>query len=106
MTRLYEVKDIPDRKAKMGALSDAFIALPGGYGTFEEIFEFVSQGQLGLHQKPVGLLSVAGYYQPVMKMIEKGVEEGFIPSSHKELMICEKHPAVLIEKMRSYQPPQ
>jgi uncharacterized protein (TIGR00730 family) len=105
LTHFYEVHDMHERKAKMGELSDAFIALPGGYGTFEEIFEFVSWGQLGIHKKPVGLLNVAGYYTPLMKMIDKAVEEGFIPSAHKEIMICEGDPMVLLEKLSTYNPP-
>lgn len=105
LTHLYEVKDMHERKAKMGDLSDAFIALPGGYGTLEEIFEVVSWGQLGIHHKPVGLLNIMGFYNPLMEMIDKAVEGGFIPKTHKELVICESNPAVLIEKLRSYTPP-
>jgi uncharacterized protein (TIGR00730 family) len=105
LTHFYQVNDMHERKAKMGELSDAFIALPGGYGTFEEIFEFVSWGQLGIHNKPVGVLNVAGYYTPLMKMIEKAVEGGFIPSTHKNFIICESNPMILLEKLRTYKPP-
>ncbi|MED0676551.1 TIGR00730 family Rossman fold protein [Aneurinibacillus thermoaerophilus] len=105
LTHLYEVKDMHERKAKMGELSDAFIALPGGYGTFEEIFEFVSWGQLGIHNKPVAVLNVEGYYNPLMEMIAKAVEGGFMPSTHKEFIICESDPIILLEKIRTYKPP-
>lgn len=106
LTHLYEVKDMHERKAKMGELADAFIALPGGYGTFEEIFEFVSWGQIGIHSKPVGVLNVAGYYEPLRELIHKAVEGGFIPASHEELIIYESDPALLIEKLRTYKPPE
>jgi uncharacterized protein (TIGR00730 family) len=104
LTHLYKVKDMHERKAKMGELSDAFIALPGGYGTFEELFEVVSWGQLGIHTKPIGLLNIAGYYEPLMKMISKAAEEGFILPRHKELIICESEPAILLQKLREYTP--
>jgi len=106
LTQLYEVSNMHERKAKMGELSDAFIALPGGYGTFEEIFEFVSWGQLGIHRKPIGLLNVDGYYQPLQAMIAKAVEGGFIPASHQEILICERDPEILLQKLRKYQPPK
>lgn len=105
LTNFYEVKDMHERKAKMGELSDAFIALPGGYGTFEEIFEAVSWGQLGIHQKPVALLNVEGYYSPLIQMIENAVEGGFMPENHKEFLIYESNPSILLERLRSYKPP-
>ncbi|MFM1653228.1 TIGR00730 family Rossman fold protein [Brevibacillus sp. B_LB10_24] len=105
LTELYEVKDMHERKAKMGELADAFVALPGGYGTFEEVFEVVSWGQLGIHSKPVGLLNTAGYYTPLMEMVKTAVEAGFIPATHTELLICENEPAKLLERLHHYQPP-
>ncbi|MFT9849237.1 LOG family protein [Aneurinibacillus sp. REN35] len=105
LTELYEVADMHARKAKMGELSDAFIALPGGYGTLEEVFEVVSWGQLGIHNKPIGLLNVEGYYEPVMQMVRNGVEAGFIPDTHAQLLICESDPAVLLQRLHEYQPP-
>lgn len=105
LTELYEVKDMHERKAKMGELSDAFIALPGGYGTLEEVFEVVSWGQLGIHSKPIGLLNVNGYYEPVVQMVRNGVEAGFIPATHAELLICEQDPAILLHRLHEYKPP-
>lgn len=105
LTCLHEVKDMHERKAKMGELSDAFIALPGGYGTLEEIFEIVSWGQIGIHQKPIGILNVAGYYDPLIEMINRSVEGGFIPPSNKELIVYETNPALLLEKLHRYRLP-
>lgn len=105
LTNLHEVNDMHERKAKMGELSDAFIALPGGYGTLEEIFEIVSWGQIGIHQKPIGMLNVAGYYDPLIDMINKGVKGGFIPSPNKELIVCETNPALLLKKLYTYRLP-
>ncbi|MBA4602655.1 LOG family protein [Thermoactinomyces mirandus] len=106
LTNLHEVNDMHERKAKMGELSDAFVALPGGFGTLEEIFEIVSWGQIGIHQKPIGMLNVAGYYDPLIEMIEKGVKGGFIPPSNGEMIVCETNPALLLEKLYTYKPPQ
>ncbi|MCS1350458.1 TIGR00730 family Rossman fold protein [Mechercharimyces sp. CAU 1602] len=105
LTQLFQVKTMHERKAKMGELSDAFIALPGGFGTLEEIFEVVSWGQLGIHQKPIGLYNVAGYYDPLLQLVERGIEDEFIPEEHRDLLICESDPARLIEKIKSSQPP-
>jgi uncharacterized protein (TIGR00730 family) len=104
LTELHEVMNMHERKGKMGELADAFIALPGGFGTFEEIFEVVSWGAIGLHRKPIGLLNVDGYYNPIMNMVDQGVQAGFIHPSHAPLLICESNPAVLLEKLNSYQP--
>lgn len=105
LTTLYKVNNMHERKAKMGELSDAFIALPGGYGTLEEVFEAVSWGQLGIHQKPVGLLNVNSYYQPILDMVENGVQGGFIPAAHAQLITVEGDPDTLIKHLTTYQPP-
>ncbi|MBY0087642.1 TIGR00730 family Rossman fold protein [Brevibacillus sp. M2.1A] len=105
LTELHEVLTMHERKAKMIDLSDGFIALPGGLGTFEEIFEVVSWGQIGIHQKPIGLLNVDGYYTPLMQMVEHATEAGFIPAMQGELILCESDPAVLLDRMRDYTPP-
>lgn len=105
LTELIEVKDMHERKAKMGELSDAFIALPGGLGTFEEIFEVVSWGQLGIHQKPVGLLNVNGFYEPLLAMVDQAIQAGFIPANQRELLVSDSDPAKLVEKLQNYQPP-
>ncbi|MGG1661224.1 TIGR00730 family Rossman fold protein [Brevibacillus sp. NRS-1366] len=105
LSDLHEVGTMHERKAKMNDLSDGFIALPGGYGTFEEIFEVVSWGQIGIHSKPIGLLNVAGYYTPLMEMVNHATEAGFIPAMQGELIICESDPAVLLDRLRDYTPP-
>ena len=105
LTELHEVMNMHERKGKMGELSDAFIALPGGFGTFEEIFEVVSWGAIGIHRKPIGLLNVDGYYNPMMEMVDHGVKAGFIHPSHAPLLICESEPALLLEKLHHFKPP-
>ncbi|HEX5084295.1 MAG TPA: TIGR00730 family Rossman fold protein, partial [Blastocatellia bacterium] len=72
------VNTMHERKAMMAELSDAFIAMPGGFGTFEEVMETITWGQLGIHRKPVGLFNVAGYYDPLLAMIDRAIDEGFI----------------------------
>ncbi|HBZ79923.1 MULTISPECIES: TIGR00730 family Rossman fold protein [Brevibacillus] len=105
LTELHEVVSMHERKAKMNDLSDGFIALPGGYGTFEEIFEVVSWGQIGIHSKPIGLLNVDGYYTPLMELVRHATETGFIPQMQGELVVCESDPAVLLDRLRDYKPP-
>lgn len=106
LTELHEVNDMHERKAKMSELADGFIALPGGFGTLEEIFEVVSWGQLGIHQKPVGLLNVKDYYEPLINVVENGVKGGFIPESHAQLLTVESDPAYLLDRLKTYRPPQ
>lgn len=106
LTELHEVSTMHERKAKMNELADGFIALPGGYGTFEEIFEVVSWGQIGIHNKPIGLLNVEGYYTPVMELVKHATEAGFIPETATPLLICESDPAVLLDRMHEYRPPE
>ena len=83
------------RKARMAELVDAFIAMPGGYGTFEELFEIITWAQLGLHQKPIGLLNVAGYFDALILMIEHAITEGFIRAAHRQLIVVATQPALL-----------
>lgn len=106
LTQLYEVNGMHERKAKMMELSDAFIALPGGYGTLEEVFEVVSWGQLGIHSKPLGLLNIKGYYQPLVDMVGNGVKAGFIPAAQSRLLIVEEDPDILLDRLASYEPPE
>ncbi len=90
------------RKARMHALSDGFIALPGGYGTFDELFETLTWKQIGEHSKPIGLLDVRGYFQPMLGMIEHAEKEGFIFSEHREGLLCDADPAALLEAMGNH----
>jgi hypothetical protein len=101
---LRVVNTMHERKAMMAELSDAFIALPGGFGTFEELTETITWGQLGIHQKPVGLLNVAGYYDPLLAMIDRGVEEGFILPRYRNLFVAAPEVDELFDLMFSFQP--
>ncbi len=105
LSEFYEVADMHERKAKMAELSDAFIALPGGYGTFEELFEVVSWSQLGIHQKPVGILNVNGYYTPLLQMVTQAISSGFMPSTHADLIISHTDASELVEKLAAYHRP-
>ncbi|MFD2168525.1 TIGR00730 family Rossman fold protein [Tumebacillus lipolyticus] len=105
LTELHEVETMHERKALMADLADGFIALPGGVGTFEELFEAICWAQIGLHQKPIGLLNVEGFFDPLMKMMEHSAKEGFMRASSLELYIVEEDPQVLLERMNSYTAP-
>jgi len=104
LTQLIEVGTMHERKSTMAQLSDGFIALPGGMGTFEELFEVLCWAQIGIHRKPVGLLNVNGYYEPLMKMVEHSVHEGFSNTSHLSLWSLESDPAELLAQMAVYSP--
>ncbi|KAL3580114.1 hypothetical protein D5086_017949 [Populus alba] len=98
------VADMHQRKAEMAKHADAFIALPGGYGTMEELLEIISWSQLGIHEKPVGLLNVDGYYNSLLALFDKGVEEGFINGTARHIVVIAETAAELIEKMEEYAP--
>jgi uncharacterized protein (TIGR00730 family) len=102
---LRVVKTMHERKALMADLADGFIALPGGYGTFEEFFEVLAWGQLGWHQKPFGLLNVAEFYTPLMQFLNHTTEQGFIRPKHRALIILENEPEILLKKMKEFRPP-
>lgn len=99
LSRLIEVRNMHERKATMHELADAFIALPGGYGTWEELMEAVCWSQLRIHQKPVGLLNVAGYWNPLLAMIDHAVKAGFVSAEHANLFVCEEDPSVLLDRL-------
>jgi uncharacterized protein (TIGR00730 family) len=105
LSKLHEVGSMHERKALMADLSDGFIALPGGFGTFDELFEITTWAQLGLHSKPVGLLDVAGYFTPLLNMVEHAANEGFIPSHHSHILLHKKSPRDLLEAFATYTPP-
>ena len=98
------VNTMHERKAMMAELSDAFIAMPGGFGTFEEMLETITWGQLGIHRKPVGLLNVAGYYDPMLAMIDRAIEEGFILPRYRNLFVASSSIDELFDLMGKYQP--
>ncbi|KAF5952569.1 hypothetical protein HYC85_010513 [Camellia sinensis] len=98
------VSDMHQRKSEMAKHADAFIALPGGYGTMEELLEMIAWSQLGIHEKPVGLLNVDGYYNSLLALFDKGVEEGFIQGSARHIVVSADTAEELINKMEEYAP--
>ncbi|CAH0121234.1 LOG family protein YvdD [Paenibacillus sp. CECT 9249] len=106
LTELHEVDDMHQRKALMTELSDAFISLPGGLGTFEELFEALSWSQLGIHQKPVGLLNVNQFYTPLSALISHAIQAGFARQSNMDLFVMEERPAELVESLLHFKRPQ
>jgi uncharacterized protein (TIGR00730 family) len=99
LTELRIVGSMHRRKAVMTDLSDAFIALPGGFGTLDELFEAITWAQIGLHQKPIGLLNVDGYYDPLLAFVEHASTEGFLEPEHRLLLNVETEPAALLDKL-------
>ena len=93
------VSSMHERKALMASLSDAFIALPGGFGTFEEFCEVVTWTQLGLHRKPCGLLNIAGYYDPLVALFDRAVADGFIRPENRGIVVTESDPEALIDRL-------
>lgn len=105
LTELRVVASMHERKALMADLSDAFIALPGGFGTFEELCEVLTWSQLGFHAKPCGLLNVEGYFDPLLALFNRAVEERFLRPAHRTLALEERDPARLLDLLDAYQPP-
>ncbi len=99
LTRQFIVKDMHERKAMMAQLSDGFIAMPGGMGTMEELFEMLTWSQLGIHAKPIGLLNVDGFYDHLVAFIGHAKEQGFIKPQHAELMMVESAPPALVHRL-------
>jgi len=104
LTELHVVPDMHERKKKMADLSDAFVAMPGGVGTFEELFEVYTWAQLGYHQKPVALLDVDGYYDPLLAMLRHTVEEGFMRAAYLDMLQVAGDPAAMIALLKRYVP--
>ena len=105
LTRLEVLDTIHLRKARMIELADAFIALPGGFGTLEELFEILTWAQVGLHQKPVGVLNTRRYFDPLLALIQHAEREGFIYSEHKDLLISAANPESLLDAFQDHRPP-
>lgn len=105
VTKLYVVSSMHERKALMASLSDAFIALPGGYGTLEELFEVIAWAQLGIHRKPIGLLNVAGYFDALLSLVDHMIAEGFIKTKHRGLFVTAEQPQALLEALQRHQMP-
>ena len=106
LTDLRIVGSMHERKALMAELSDAFIALPGGLGTYEELCEVLTWGQLGLHHKPCGCLNVCGYFDPLDRLLDHAVAEGFLRQEQRRLLVSSGKPDELLELLARHQPPR
>lgn len=106
LTDLRIVSSMHERKTVMADLADGFIALPGGWGTWEELFEILTWGQLGLHRKPCGLLNVDGYFDPLLELMAHAVEEGFVRAEHGSTLACETSPDALLASLARHVPPR
>jgi uncharacterized protein (TIGR00730 family) len=105
LSRLHVVASMHERKAMMAELADGFVALPGGIGTMEELFEVWTWGQLGLHAKPLGFLDIAGYYGHLHGFLDHMAAEGFIKPRHRAMVAVESRPQELLDRLQSYEPP-
>jgi uncharacterized protein (TIGR00730 family) len=104
-TEMHVVASMHERKALMGELADAFVALPGGIGTMEEFFEIWTWGQLGLHARPCGLLDADGYFEPLIRFLDHMVEERFLRPEDRALVLVERDPAALLDRLAAARPP-
>ncbi len=104
MTALHVVETMHDRKARMAELSDGFVALPGGIGTLEELFEAWTWAGLGIHSKPVGVLDVGGYWDPLLEMADRMVSEGYLPRHLREALLVAREPDALIDAFLDHRP--
>jgi uncharacterized protein (TIGR00730 family) len=105
LTQLHVVTSMHERKALLAELSDGFLAMPGGLGTMEELFEIWTWGQLGLHRKPYGLLEMDGFFTPLLAFLDHAVGEGFIQRLNRDLLVVDTDPAALIARMEAVEPP-
>jgi uncharacterized protein (TIGR00730 family) len=104
LTDLHVVDTMHERKQRMADLADAFVALPGGLGTLDELFEIYTWAQLGLHRKPIGLMNVEGYFDGLVGFLEHAVAERFVRDDHREMLIVEEEPAPMLERLKSFDP--
>jgi uncharacterized protein (TIGR00730 family) len=106
LTELHVVSSMHERKAMMADLADGFIALPGGWGTLEEIFEILTWAQLGFHEKPCGLLNVEGYYDPLIDFLENAIEQQFVREVCRPMLMKADEPAALLDQFSEYRAPK
>lgn len=105
LTELIIVETMHERKTKMNDLCDGVIVLPGGYGTLEEFFEMITWAQLGLHQKPIGILNINGFYDDLIKLVQTMVDKGFLKPINRDMLLISGSIDKLLEKMRNYEAP-
>lgn len=105
LTKLILVDTMHERKTKMNELCDGVIALPGGFGTMEELFEVLTWGQLGLHKKPVGLLNINGFYDSLIALSHHMSQQGFLSAANRDMLLCSNNIDDLLSKLEQYQPP-
>ena len=106
LSALHVVDSMHERKALMTELADGFVALPGGFGTADELFEVLTWAQLGIHRKPCGLLDVAGYFEPLLRYMDRCVEEGFVKPAHRRMVLTADDPSRLLSLFEDYQAPR
>jgi uncharacterized protein (TIGR00730 family) len=105
LSKMHHVKSMHERKSKMADLADAFLALPGGVGTLEELFEIWTWAQLGHHAKPVGILNVEHYFDPLLTFIDQQCQEGFMRREHREMLVVEADPERILARFAAYRAP-
>ncbi len=105
LTRLEVVPDMHTRKARMAELADAFVALPGGFGTWEELFEILTWAQIGLHRKPVGLLNFRGFYDKLLEFVDDALGQGFLYVEHRRLLLDAATPEALLTALEAFEHP-
>ena len=105
LSEMHVVDTMHQRKALMADLADGFVSLPGGFGTYEEFFEVLTWSQLGIHPKPCGVLNVAGFYDALLALADHAVAEGFVRAEHRQLVLVERDPAMLLDRMATFAPP-
>ena len=106
LTELHVVASMHERKSMMAALADGFIAMPGGFGTLEELVEIVTWGQLRFHDKPVGVLNVCGYFDKLLAYLDHAVQEGFLRTENRHMLLADSDPAALVRAFERYTAPQ
>ncbi len=105
LTRLEVTPTIHERKARMYELAGGYIALPGGFGTFDELFETITWGQIGIHEKPIGLLNARNFFEPLIALLDHATAEGFIFSEHRQMLCIADNPQDLLAQMKNHQHP-
>ena len=106
LTELILVESLHERKVKMNELCDGFITLPGGFGTLDELFEMLTEAQLGLHQKPIGILNIGGYYDSLITFVQTMVDKGLLKEENQRMILISENIDDLLDKMENYTPPE